>query len=251
MKASHVVVALLLEAEAPGAVTPLVYEERMPVVDINEAAIDAWFDKITTGLTDEQRDDLKKKFGTRGQIYGATNRIDLIAWDIATHFRENFAKLDIGLKAQLATDSKLSAIRYKKALDATGMVTSAVVISAPDTREGHEDTDEAKLPEVQAWWKVNVGNDPQAYEVGVIEDFGKDGPPDILIVVDKLLTGFDEPRNAVLYIDKHLKGHNLLQAIARVNRLHEAKQRGFPERILSAAPCPCERICGCASSGKR
>ncbi len=210
-----------------GAVTPLVYEERKPVVDINEAAIDAWFDKITTGLSDKQRSDLKKRFATRGQVYGAANRIELIAWDIATHFTENFGKLDLGLKAQLATDSKLSAIRYKQALDATGMVTSAVVISAPDTREGHDDTDETKIPEVQAWWRANVGNNPQAYEVGVIEDFGQDGQPDILIVVDKLLTGFDEPRNAVLYIDKYLKGHSLLQAIARVNRLHDAKQFGF------------------------
>ena len=145
----------------------------------------------------------------------------------AIHFTENFAKLKLGLKAQLATDSKLSAIRYKKALDETGLVTSAVVISAPDTREGHDDTDDAKTPEVQAWWKLNVGNDPDGYEADVIDRFGTDGAPDILIVVDKLLTGFDEPRNAVLYIDKHLKGHNLLQAIARVNRLHEAKQFGY------------------------
>nr|WP_299855269.1 HsdR family type I site-specific deoxyribonuclease [uncultured Roseobacter sp.] len=210
-----------------GAVTPLIYEERKPVVDINDAAIDAWFDKITAPLSDKQKSDLKQKYATRGQLYGAGNRIDLIAWDIATHFTENFAKLDLGLKAQLATDSKLSAIRYKQALDATGMVTSAVVISPPDTREDHEDIDEANIPEVQAWWKANVGNDPEAYETGVIEDFSTDGAPDILIVVDKLLTGFDEPRNAVLYIDKHLRGHNLLQAIARVNRLHEAKQHGY------------------------
>lgn len=210
-----------------GAVTPLVYEERKPIIDINDAAIDAWFDNITTGLTDTQKADLKQKYATRGQVYGAANRIELIAWDIATHFSENFGKLDLGLKAQLATDSKLSAIRYKKALDATGKVTSAVVISAPDTREGHEDADEANVPEVQAWWKANVGNDAKAYEDKVIEDFSTDGAPDILIVVDKLLTGFDEPRNAVLYIDKHLKGHNLLQAIARVNRLHEAKKHGF------------------------
>ncbi|WP_421997078.1 type I restriction endonuclease subunit R [Roseovarius confluentis] len=210
-----------------GAVTPLVYEERQPVVDINEAAIDAWFDKITKGLSEEQKSDLKKKFSTRGSIYGANNRIDLIAWDIAQHFSENFGKLDLGLKAQLATDSKLSAIRYKAALDATGLVSSAVVISAPDTREGHEEADEAKAPEVQAWWKANVGSDPESYEADIIEAFSTDGPPDILIVVDKLLTGFDEPRNAVLYIDKHLKGHNLLQAIARVNRLHEAKKFGL------------------------
>ncbi|WP_339107633.1 HsdR family type I site-specific deoxyribonuclease [Thioclava sp. GXIMD4216] len=210
-----------------GAVTPLVYEERRPVVDINEAAIDNWFDKITKGLTDSQKSDLKKKFSTRGSIYGAANRIDLIAWDIAEHFSENFKALNLGLKGQLATDSKLSAIRYKAALDATGLVSSAVVISAPDSREGHEDTDEAKTPEVQAWWKANVGNDPKTYEDGIIEDFGTDGDPDILIVVDKLLTGFDEPRNAVLYIDKHLRGHNLLQAIARVNRLHDAKKFGL------------------------
>lgn len=210
-----------------GAVTPLVYEERQPVVDTNETAIDAWFDKITKGLTDDQRSDLKQKFSTRGSIYGAANRIDLIAWDIAQHYHENFGKLGLGLKAQLATDSKLSAIRYKAALDATGLVSSAVVISAPDTREGHEEADEAKAPEVQTWWKANVGNDPDTYETDIIEAFGTEGPPDILIVVDKLLTGFDEPRNGVLYIDKHLKGHNLLQAIARVNRLHEAKKFGL------------------------
>ena len=215
------------DAVEDGAVTPLVYEERRPVVDINDAAIDAWFDKITTGLSDSQKSDLKQKYSSRGHIYGAAHRIDLIAYDIAIHFTENFAKLKLGLKAQLATDSKLSAIRYKKALDETGLVTSAVVISAPDTREGHDDTDDAKTPEVQTWWKMNVGNDADAYETDVIERFGTDGAPDILIVVDKLLTGFDEPRNAVLYIDKHLKGHNLLQAIARVNRLHEAKQFGY------------------------
>lgn len=215
------------DAVEDGAVTPLVYEERKPIVDINDTAIDAWFDKITTGLSDSQKSDLKQKYSSRGQVYGAGGRIDLIAWDIATHFTENFAKLGLGLKAQLATDSKLSAIRYKNALDLTGMVTSAVVISAPDTREGHDDTDEAKTPEVQTWWKMNVGSDAESYQADVIERFGTDGAPDILIVVDKLLTGFDEPRNAVLYIDKHLKGHNLLQAIARVNRLHEAKQFGY------------------------
>ena len=210
-----------------GAVIPLVYEERMPVVDINDKAIDAWFDKITAGLSEKQKVDLKKKYATRGQIYGAANRIELIAWDLAEHFNTNFKSLNLGLKGQLATDSKLSAIRYKEALDATELVTSAIVISAPDTREGHEDTDESKLPEVQAWWKENVGNDEEGYLTKVIADFGTDGDPDILIVVDKLLTGFDEPRNAVLYIDKHLKNHNLLQAIARVIRLHEAKQHGF------------------------
>ncbi len=215
------------DATADGTVTPLLYEERKPVLDINEAAIDNWFDKITLGLSDQQKSDLKEKYGKKGPVYGSANRIDLIAWDIAVHFKTNFKDLDLGLKGQLATSSKRSAIRYKKALDATGLVTSAVVISPPDTREGHEDVDETELPEVQQWWKDNVHDDAEEYERQVIEDFGTEGKPDILIVVDKLLTGFDEPRNAVLYIDKKLEQHNLIQAIARVNRLHEQKKFGL------------------------
>ena len=210
-------------------VAPLLYEERVPELDINEDAVNRWFDKITVNLSDAQRADLKRKFAKKGSIYGAANRIELIAWDIATHFNENIKKLDLGLKGQVATDSKLDAIRYKKALDDTGLVTSAVVISAPDTREGNSDVDEDTLPEVQKWWKQNMatyGHDPETYEKQIVSDFGTDGAPDLLIVVDKLLTGFDEPRNTVLYIDKPLKGHNLIQAVARVNRLHDAKRHG-------------------------
>lgn len=210
-----------------GTVTPLLYEERKPVLEINEIAIDNWFDKITAGLSDKQRSDLKEKYGKRGQVYGSAARIQLIAWDIAVHFNENFKKLGRDLKGQLATDSKLSAVRYKKELDATGLVTSAIVISPPDMREGHADVDEAEIPEVQQWWKDNVKGDAEEFERDIIESFGEPGPPDILIVVDKLLTGFDEPKNAVLYIDKPLKQHTLIQAIARVNRLHEQKKFGL------------------------
>jgi type I restriction enzyme R subunit len=136
----------------------------------------------------------------------------------------------LGLKGQVATASKLDAIRYKKALDDTGLVTSVVVISPPDTREGNTEVDEDSMPEVQKWWKQNVlnqGTDAIHYERHALQAFGSDGAPDLLIVVDRLLTGFDEPRNAVLYIDKPLKGHNLIQAVARVNRLHDAKRHGL------------------------
>lgn len=210
-------------------VVPLLYEERVPELDINEEAVNRWFEKITSNLSDAQRTDLKRKFAKKGSIYGAANRIELIAWDIATHFSENVKKLGLGLKGQVATDSKLDAIRYKKALDETGLVTSAVIISAPDTRQGNSEVDEDTLPEVQKWWKQTMtvhGNDPETYEKQMVSDFGSDGAPDLLIVVDKLLTGFDEPRNTVLYIDKPLKGHNLIQAVARVNRLHDAKRYG-------------------------
>ncbi|WP_300394082.1 type I restriction endonuclease subunit R [Henriciella sp.] len=210
-----------------GTVTPLLYEERRPVLDINETAIDKWFERITAALTDDQRADLKKKYGKKGQVYGSLNRIELIAWDIATHFQDNFKSLGRDLKGQLAADGRLAAIRYKRALDATGLVTSAVVISPPDTRQDHEAVDEYELPELQQWWNDTVKGDEDEYERQILEDFSEPGDPDILIVSDKLLTGFDEPRNSVLYIDKPLKQHNLIQAIARVNRLHEHKRYGL------------------------
>jgi len=216
------------QAVADGTVTPLLYEERRPELIVNEKAIDNWFEMITNALSEKQKVDLKKKFANKGVVYSSDNRIELIAWDIATHFASNFKALDLSLKGQIATDSKASAIRYKKHLDATSLVTSAVIISAPDSREGHESVDEKQLPEVQQWWKEHIGNqDEAAYTQRVLDDFAIDGPPDLLIVVDKLLTGFDEPRNAVLYIDKPLKEHNLMQAIARVNRLHDAKKFGL------------------------
>ncbi|MEO9276139.1 HsdR family type I site-specific deoxyribonuclease [Marinomonas sp. 5E14-1] len=206
-------------------VTPLLYEERIPELNVNDKAIDAWFERSTSKLTDKQKTDLKKKFSQKGQIYQTEGRIDLIAYDIADHF-QNFKQQ--GLKGQLACDSKASAIRYKKALDKIGTVTSVVAMSAPDTREGHEAVDQESKDIVQNWWKANVNKmDEKAYTKAIIEDFGRDDGPDIMIVVDKLLTGFDEPKNTVLYIDKPLKEHNLIQAIARVNRLHSKKQFGY------------------------
>ncbi|MDX8163715.1 type I restriction endonuclease subunit R [Acinetobacter pittii] len=206
-------------------VTPLLYEERIPDLDVNERAIDTWFERITEGLTDQQKADLKRKFARKGQLYTADDRIRLIALDIANHFVKN---IDDGLKGQLACDSKASAIKYKKYLDEAGLFESAIVMSPPDSREGNTAVDESTTPEVTQWWKDNVGNqDEQTYTKHVIERFEKDDSLKLLIVVDKLLTGFDEPRNTVLYIDKNLKEHNLIQAIARVNRLHPKKKFGL------------------------
>lgn len=213
------------------AVVPLLYEERVPGLSVDAEAVDRWFDRITAGLAQAQRADLKKKYATRGVIHGAAGRIGLIAWDIATHFHRNFKTIAPGLKGQVATASRLDAIRYKQALDATGLVTSAIVISPPDMREGQAGLDdEDALPDVQKWWKRNVLDrdiDPAQHDKLVLQAFGTDGDPDLLIVVDRLLTGFDEPRNAVLYIDKSLKGHDLIQAVSRVNRLHDAKRHGL------------------------
>ncbi|MCK9506189.1 MAG: type I restriction endonuclease subunit R [Porticoccaceae bacterium] len=206
-------------------VTPLLYEERIPDLDVNERAIDSWFERITEGLSSEQKADLKRKFARKGEVYGVDDRIHLIALDIANHFVKN---IDDGLKGQLACDSKASAIKYKKYLDEAGLFESAVVMSPPDTREGNTSIDEATVPEVSQWWKSTVGSqDEKLYTKEVIKRFDEDSALKLLIVVDKLLTGFDEPKNTVLYIDKPLKEHNLIQAIARVNRLHPQKKFGL------------------------
>lgn len=206
-------------------VTPLLYEERIPDLEINDRAIDAGFARITTSLTDEQKADLKRKYARKGELYAADDRIQLVARDIANHFDKNIID---GLKGQLACDSKASAIKYKKYLDDAGLFESAVVMSPPDSREGNTSIDESTIPEVQKWWNENVGNlDEQVYTKQVIDRFDKDDDLKMIIVVDKLLTGFDEPKNTVLYIDKPLKEHNLIQAIARVNRLHPDKEFGL------------------------
>ena len=95
-------------------------------------------------------------------------------------------------------------------------------------REGYEDLDESTLPEVQKFWKemMEIYNDADDYEESIRNKF-VDGDLDILIVCSKLLTGFDAPICQVLYIDKQLKEHGLLQAIARTNRLYEGKDYGL------------------------
>jgi type I restriction enzyme, R subunit len=153
-------------------------------------------------------------------------RILKIAQDISEHFSRNVPK---PFKAQLATESRIAAIKYKKYLDEIGLLTSEVLISAPDAQEGGADFDGAGDDEVRIFWRrmmERYGNEKE-YNRSLIEAFNKSDEPEIIIVVDKLLTGFDSPRNMVLYLDKKLKEHGLLQAVARVNRLSEGKEFGF------------------------
>jgi len=206
-------------------VTPLLYEERKSDLEINDRALDAWFMRITEGLSNKQKAALKKTCTTKKLVYQSEDRIRLVALDIANHFVMN---IDEGLKGQLACEDRRSAIKYKKYLDEAGLFESALIMSPPDTREGNTAVDESAVPEVTQWWKENVGSqDEKIYTKNLIERFDKDDKLKMLIVVDKLLTGFDEPKNTVLYIDKPLKGHNLIQAIARVNRLHPLKRFGL------------------------
>ena len=123
--------------------------------------------------------------------------------------------------------SKAIGLKYLRYLREYG-IEAALVISPPDTREGHEEVD-GTVPEVQAFWKQMMDRygSEEAYNREILASFGRADGIEILVVVDKLLTGFDEPRNTVLYIDKSLKEHTLLQAIARVNRLADGKDFGY------------------------
>ena len=117
---------------------------------------------------------------------------------------------------------------YKRFLDEFGMVTSEVLISPPDMGEGVDDAAPGKRAVEEFWEKMikRYGNESK-YQKDLTSRFKSAENPEIIIVVDKLLTGFDAPRNAVLYLTRSLKDHKLLQAIARVNRVSEGKDVGL------------------------
>lgn len=209
------------EAVPDGAVVPLLYEGRMVEQQIADNVIDRWFEKISDGLEPKQALDLKRKFSRADALAQAGQVIRAKAFDISEHYRRHWQ--GTRLKAQLVAPSKAAAIRYKDVLDEIGHVSSEVVISGPSDNEGHEEVDRPSRDLVQRFWNEQIqryGTEAE-YNRRVIEAFRGEEGPEILIVVSKLLTGFDAPRNTILYLCKSLKGHTLLQAIARVNRLFE------------------------------
>ena len=209
-------------------VVPLLYEGRHVVMEQDQAAIDLWFERYTRGLTDEQQADLKKKYARAEMLSKAGRVVYMRAFDISEHFHRTWQ--GTGFKAQLVAPSKKTAIAYKECLDDIGDVTSEVLISAPDMREGWSDVDDAPDDEVVPFWQRMMARygDEAEYNKQIISRFKNDPErPEILIVVDKLLTGFDAKRNTVLYLCRGLREHTLLQAVARVNRLCEGKDFGY------------------------
>jgi type I restriction enzyme, R subunit len=209
------------------AVVPILYEGRHAFQKVNENPIDTFFAMISEPLTDYQKADLKKKFSRADQLNIADQKIYSIAWDISIHFRDNWQNTPF--KAQLVCQNKLSALKYKQYLDEIKIVSSEVVISAPDEREGEESAYGETPDVVKSFWMKMMdehGNEKK-YLKNVINRFKKLSQPEIIIVVDKLLTGFDVPVNTVLYVTRNLKEHTLLQAIARVNRVFPGKDYGY------------------------
>lgn len=210
------------------AVVPLLYEGRHAHQDVNEKPIDNFFNMVSEPLNDYQKADLKKKFSRADQLNIAEQKIYAISWDISQHYRDNFQG-KTPFKGQLVCPNKISAIQYKKFLDEIGIVSTEVLISPPDEREGEESAYGETPDLVKSFWKkmMDEHGTPKKYQTNIINRYKKSEKPEIIIVVDKLLTGFDEPKNTVLYLTRNLQGHTLLQAIARVNRVYPDKNYGY------------------------
>lgn len=210
-------------------ILPLIYEGRYISMYQNAEQVDRHIDYVSDDMSakynNEVTSDYKKhlqKQLTADVIKNNPQRIEEIARDIEKHFTKSFK--GTGLKAQIVAPSKYSAILLQEFFESRGNINTAVVVS--DERDDGNQTDTHKKEVVAYLNKVRENHSSVAkYEKDVIDSFkyNEDGI-EIIIVVDKLLTGFDAPSNTVLYLAKDLRDHNLLQAIARVNRLHENKK---------------------------
>lgn len=215
------------QAVEDGAVVPLLYEGRIVPQSVNEGPIDEHFTKVCEALNEYETADLKKKYSRTDFVSQTDQRIYSIAWDISEHFRNNWQGTKF--KAMLVVPRKSIAVLYKKYLDEISIVSSEVLITAPDTREGEESSYGETSEAVNAYWRkmMEEHGTPKKYQDNLIARFKNQEHPEIMIVVDKLLTGFDEPKVVVMYLDRKLNGHTLLQAVARVNRVCDDKEFGY------------------------
>jgi type I restriction enzyme R subunit len=210
------------------AVVPLLYEGRLALQNVNASPIDTFFGMVSEPLTEYQKADIKKKFARYDHLNSAEQKMRMIAWDISYHFRDNWQGRT-PFKGQLVCDKKVNAIKYKEYLDEVGIVSCEVLISSIDEREGEESAYEKSTEKENQFWKkmMDEHGNSKSYEKNIISRFKNQKDPEIIIVVDKLLTGFDEPKNTVLYLTRNLQSHKLLQAIARVNRIYPDKEFGY------------------------
>ena len=229
----------LQDAVDDGATVQILYEGKTADTALNEKSeFDRKFENLFKDRSEEELLAIKKKYGTYGDILEADERIKIIAEDMLRHYVSNILPDDF--KAQVVCSSKIAAVRYKKHLDLAlekvikekelddnyepellrklKFLKSAVIVSSDDTNEEAEITMARK--EAKAMNAVTNFKKKFNYEepnTGIA----------FLVVCDMLLTGFDAPIEQIMYLDKKLKEHSLLQAIARVNRVHAGKSRGY------------------------
>ena len=212
---------------------PLVYEGRKVKQNDPSNTIDAFFESLTENLPDDIKKELKNKYIKWSKLAEASSRINLIAFDIYDHF-VNYC-LPKGLKAMVVCSSRATAVDVFNIISSLPgkKANPRVVITFGDKREGEDDDVTAmSISKIKDYHKKYVkplfGDNDEKYTDSVCDDFkNPDGDINMLIVKDMLLTGFDAPVAGVLYVDKTLQEHNLLQAIARVNRVYKGKDFGL------------------------
>ncbi|MEW6183583.1 MAG: HsdR family type I site-specific deoxyribonuclease [Bacillota bacterium] len=211
-----------------GVIVPLVYEGRIIPQDVTSDKIDDYLKYIIAPLNHKQQEDMKRKWSRFLPLAQTRQRIDMVAFDVNEHFL-SYAKPK-GFKAMVAASSRPAAIDLHRSIRKLGGVRTAVVISPENVKEGDELTRENK-EKISAFFKEEVetlfGCNYEEYEDWAKNSFVGGEDVDMLIVKDMLLTGFDAPAAAVLYVDKPMKEHSLLQAIARVNRVYPGKDFGL------------------------
>lgn len=232
----------LMDAVEDGATLQILYEGRTADTAITDKhGFDTRFEDLFKERSEEEILAIKKKYGATGDLLEAEQRIAAIARDLVDHYIDNI--LPDGFKAQVVCHSKLAAVRYRAAINDAlaerldrervkavpdmrlirriGFLKAAVVLSADPTNEPALITQARKEAKrwnaVENFCKPFDFDDPDKFLTGIA----------FLIVCDMLLTGFDAPIEQVMYLDKKLREHNLLQAIARVNRVSRNKHRGY------------------------
>ena len=191
------------QSVADGATVPILYEARLPELAIEGPES---LDRLFGGHPESVRERIRRRYANKETVAEAERRIEMIALDIAEHFKERVRSN--GFKAQVVAPSRAAALRYAENLNNFGLKAYPIITTTPN--------DGAEFNAVRDLDQETVTNafvDP-------------DGEPEVLVVVDMLLTGFDTPVEQVLYLDKPLREHGLLQAIARVNRRFSHRQDG-------------------------
>ncbi len=223
------------EAVKDGVVLDLLYEARDVDQKItDQKGIDEWFDTVTHGMNDLPKAELKQKWGNMQKILSTKDRLQKIAFDIIKDFRIKPRLKDGRGNAMLVTRSIYEACRYYEIFNQFGFKNCAIVTSFEPTSssikgESTGDGETEKLEQYETYQQMLNGKDREQFEKDVKKQF-IDEPANmqLLIVVDKLLTGFDAPSCTYLYIDKEMRDHGLFQAICRVNRTEkEDKEFGY------------------------
>lgn len=199
------------EAVDDGATVRLLYEGREALTQVAGESLDSLFDQYFADKTSDEQREIKKKFGVDRAVREAPARVRRVCIDLVEHYRTTIQP--DGYKAMIVVGSRHAATVYKTMLDEIGAPPSEVIISGDhnDFQYLAQYTDSSKHKQIISDFKKPLHENPVAF----------------LIVKDMLLTGFDAPIAQVMYIDRSLKDHTLMQAIARVNRTYKQKACGY------------------------